>query len=393
MTVVREQEHHSASFLTPNAWSLSGRLAEGGENRSIALVPLPFFVGRRSGLSLTLSQQTVSSLHARLYVQDGRLFVQDLNSTNGTYLNGTRLLKEHVLEDGDLLQFADVALRVSRQVPDLPSNTRVENASDQAMALVQFDQLLMPRTLRPHFQAIVDLATSKVVAYEALARSRLIGLETPDRMFAAAEQVGLSAELSEACRREALEQSHAFPEPPHLFLNTHGSELAGRSLSDACIRLRKFAPTQELTIEIHETAIFNGIDIANLCRQLANHGISIAFDDFGIGQSRIAELAAVCPKYVKFDQSLVLEMHTADPARRRIIGGLVSAVRDIGILPIAEGIETAEVAEACRDIGFALGQGFYLGKPMSIENCVNAFHNPAGGKGSATVSLGEGRQV
>ena len=123
-------------------WCLYGRLNEDGESRTIPLTPLPFRIGRRSGLSLSLSHQTVSGLHAEIDLRDQQLFVRDLHSTNGTFINGTQLFGEQEIFENDLLQFADVAFRVARRLPDTRSHTRCANASDQALALVQFDRLL-----------------------------------------------------------------------------------------------------------------------------------------------------------------------------------------------------------------------------------------------------------
>ncbi len=197
-------------------WCLYGRLNEDGESRTIPLTPLPFRIGRRSGLSLSLSHQTVSGLHAEIDLRDQQLFVRDLHSTNGTFINGTQLFGEQEIFENDLLQFADVAFRVARRLPDTKSHTRCANASDQALALVQFDRLVEHGALAPYFQPIVDLTTNQAVAFEALARSRFVGLETPEFMFAAAAQLGRVNELTQLMRRKAVETSGLFPDaaPP-----------------------------------------------------------------------------------------------------------------------------------------------------------------------------------
>lgn len=76
----------------------------------------PFIVGRRRGLSLRLSNATVSGRHAELFVRDGALFVRDLGSTNGTFVNGEPIGDEHRLEEGDLLQLGDVTMGIYRQI-------------------------------------------------------------------------------------------------------------------------------------------------------------------------------------------------------------------------------------------------------------------------------------
>ena len=349
-------------------WCLHGRLNEDGESRWIPLSPLPFRVGRRAGSALTLAHQTVSGLHAEIDVRNQKLFVTDLSSTNGTFINGCQLIGQRELFDNDLIQFAEVAFRVVRRLPEMEAHTQCANASDTALALVQFDRLLDRGALTPHFQPIVDLSTNQAIAYESLARSRFVGLETPEFMFAAAAQLGRVSELTHLMRRKAIEASGLFPTPPHLFLNTHPSEGANRAFVESCAQLRTISPLQRLTIELHEAAITQVGEMAELRDGLAALDITLAFDDFGVGQHRLAELAEVRPHYLKFDRSLVRRLNAADTSRTRVIRGLVETVREIGIIPLAEGIETVEEAAACVDLGFVLAQGYFYGKPMPTEH-------------------------
>jgi hypothetical protein len=71
-------------------------------------------IGRAPGCSVALADDTfVSQLHARVYVRDGQPFVEDLGSTNGTFLNQSRLTKTMRLRRGDRLQIGQTVLEVS----------------------------------------------------------------------------------------------------------------------------------------------------------------------------------------------------------------------------------------------------------------------------------------
>ncbi|MGH9039418.1 MAG: FHA domain-containing protein [Acidimicrobiia bacterium] len=71
-------------------------------------------IGRAPGCSVALADDTfVSQLHARVYVRDGQPFVEDLGSTNGTFLNQSRLTKAQRLRRGDVLQIGQTVLEVS----------------------------------------------------------------------------------------------------------------------------------------------------------------------------------------------------------------------------------------------------------------------------------------
>src|SRR5450759_3085452 len=92
---------------TGQEWVLSGRPVENEDSRSFPLSSFPFRVGRRSGLSLTLPRNTVSGLHAEFFEIQQRLFIRDLASTNGTFVNGSRLVEPSKLQNRHILQFTD----------------------------------------------------------------------------------------------------------------------------------------------------------------------------------------------------------------------------------------------------------------------------------------------
>src|SRR5204862_2962779 len=108
--------------------------------------------------------------------------------------------------------------------PSLNATCQSENVGDLALALAQFEKLVNDNSVVPVYQPIVTADTGEIVAYEALARSRLFGLDKPAQMFQAAEYFHMEAELSRMLRHEELRASSAV-ELPHLFLNTHPSEL------------------------------------------------------------------------------------------------------------------------------------------------------------------------
>lgn len=79
------------------------------------------------------------------------------------------------------------------------------------------------------------------------------------------------------------------------------------------------------------------------------------------------ELAEVAPDFLKFDISLIRDIHLA-PQCQQMVAGLVRLVRDLGIQPLAEGIEQQAEAEVCRHIGFTHAQGYFYGRPVPAES-------------------------
>lgn len=354
----------SKQSSTRKEWVLSGRLVDGGEQCLFPLSPLPFCIGRKSGLALTLPRSTVSSVHAEFFETDQGLFIGDLGSTNGTFVNGTQLEGRRQVHNNDLIQFADMPFRLAENDPNSGSHTQRHNSCDQAIAVMQLDRLIAGGGAVPFYQPIVDLRTNRTVGYEVLSRSRLIGLENPKSMFLAADQMGLTVVLSEKLRSVGVDGCDVFSELPHLYLNTHPCELETESLLESCAELRRSAPQQRITIEIHESAVTNPEEMLALRSGLDALDMRLAFDDFGAGQARIAELLEVRPEVIKFDRSMIKNLHASDAAHRRFVAGLVAIVRDLGIVPLAEGVETREENDACIESGFLLCQGFFHGRPM-----------------------------
>ncbi len=69
-------------------------------------------VGRAPGCAITIDDTFVSQLHARVFVADGQFMVEDLGSTNGTFLNRRKVGPPEVLQPGDLLQVGNTVLEL-----------------------------------------------------------------------------------------------------------------------------------------------------------------------------------------------------------------------------------------------------------------------------------------
>lgn len=325
--------------------------------------PVPFSVGRKSGCSLQLPSKTVSSHHADLSIRDGQLVLIDRQSTNGTYVNGRRVTDIETLKADDLIQFADVAFRVRCDDHATASNTVAEDVCDQALALVQFDRLMERRLVTPFLQPIVTMDGLQTIGYEVLARSRMFGLESSAAMFGAAARLNMEVELSQMLRWEGIREGLLLPQPARIYVNTHPLELGQDGLIASMAQVRKLSAELPITLEIHEAAITSSTEMSELKKQLRDLDIKIAYDDFGAGQNRLAELCSAPPDVLKFDMGLVRDIDKAPPERIKVLSSLVEIVRDLGVEALAEGIENEAEAEVCASLGFTLAQGYYYGRP------------------------------
>ena len=346
-----------------SVWILSGSLSGTDNTQNYSLTPPTVRVGRKPGCDLLLSHPTVSGSHARFDMRQDELWLTDLGSTNGTFVNGKRLSGEVQVQEEDLIQFAEVAFRVRRNHRRSAASTVQGNVSDQALALVQFDRFMEQRLVIPHFQPIIDLATGSLLGYEVLARSKVIGLESCGAMFDIASRLSMEVELSRMLRWEGIREATTLPASPKVFVNTHPLELQREGLLNSMIMARQLTSQTQLVLEIHEAAIADPKQMRELKERLRDLRVELAFDDFGAGQTRLAELTEARPDYLKFDMSLIRGIDQAGPERQKLVHSLVGVTLDLGITPLAEGIETESEAEVCRQIGFALAQGYHFGRP------------------------------
>tara|TARA_R110002049_G_scaffold47902_1_gene138334 strand:- start:17152 stop:18267 length:1116 start_codon:yes stop_codon:yes gene_type:complete len=354
-----------STVVGEDVWFLSGATQPGDAVRHLPIDDHPYVIGRKSGVALKLQYKTVSSNHASLWVEDGKLYLKDLGSTNGTYVNGTRLEGETVVGEEDLIHFAEAPFRVLRQSPTgQTAGTLARNVCDEALALVQFDRMMSQKLVRPHFQPIVKIEDGESIGFEVLVRGSVFGLESVGAMFHAAEQLNLEVELSRLLRWEGIRVGRDLADRPMLFVNTHPREMEdGEGLIDSLVKLREMTGNTPMVLEIHEAAVTNPNLMNELSAAMRDLEIQLAYDDFGAGQARLAELIAAKPDYVKFDISLIRDIDTADEHRTRMLRTLVRMVRDLDIRALAEGIETIEEAECCKEVGFDLAQGFFYGRP------------------------------
>lgn len=353
-------------------WTLTGCVERDNSPQTIEIQRVPFRIGRRPDLELSLASRVVSGLHAELVDISGVLCLRDLASTNGTFVNGRRISNDTLLAQGDWIEIGDVHLRVDSGEFETPASpfgyhkTQFFDQHDLELANRGLMTLMERRELQPCFQPIHDLHGGDVFGYEFLARSQVDGVATPGEMFAAAERSGREVELSMLCREQGVEHSVGLPSKLPLFLNTHPHEKLVEDVVPQMADLRKVQPGRPLVLEIHEGAITEPGLVRTLRAELREIGVQLAFDDFGAGQARIRELICAPSDYIKFDAAFVRDLQEVSGDQVAFFRSIIDGVRKEGARTVAEGIETAQMVELCREIGFDLVQGYAMSRPMMM---------------------------
>jgi EAL domain-containing protein (putative c-di-GMP-specific phosphodiesterase class I) len=215
------------------------------------------------------------------------------------------------------------------------------------------------------FQPIVDVGNKSVFAYEALVRGpagqgarTVLDSVTDDNRYAFDQQ----------CRVKALELATA------LGVGRDGAMLSINFLPKAvyepraCIRLtletaqRLSFPLDKIMFEFTENEVIDTAHVSNIVREYKAMGFKIAIDDFGAGYAGLALLTRIQPDVVKIDMELVRGI-SKDVRRHTVVRHTVAMLRDLGIMPICEGVETGDEMEVLNAMGVSLIQGYLLAKP------------------------------
>ena len=213
------------------------------------------------------------------------------------------------------------------------------------------------------YQPIADLATGKVSHYEALARFK--GPQGTGETVKFIEAMGIANCLDLAVANKVLDLIDQHSQA-HIAFNISGETIgspAGFGMLAAILaKRRKLAP--RALIEITETAAIADLDAASKAIQaLRAMGYRVGLDDFGAGAASVNYLHAFQVDFVKFDGALIQKIGTSrrDDA---LLAGLAKLCSELGATTIAEWIETRDMADAARRLGFQYGQGKWLGVPL-----------------------------
>jgi diguanylate cyclase (GGDEF)-like protein len=230
------------------------------------------------------------------------------------------------------------------------------------------------KELIPYLQPIVDLKTNKIVKCEALARWPQANGDfiSPGEFIALAEETGLVNKIDLSMMKQAGDSITKTDPNLRVALSINVSpRLFGckdHSLEHWLILIEDLSKTLEITVEITERLLTDDSEksLEVLC-SLKKLGVKIAIDDFGTGYSSLSYLVKFPVDIIKIDQSFVCQIDSEDNTSNTLIETILVMAQRLDIKVVAEGIETVEQLKFLVDHGCDFGQGYLLGRPMTME--------------------------
>jgi EAL domain-containing protein (putative c-di-GMP-specific phosphodiesterase class I) len=232
-------------------------------------------------------------------------------------------------------------------------------ASDRAGLEAWFERALDDMWMA--FHPVLYACDGSVFGYEALLRTREPLLPGPSEMLDAADRLGESRRLGRLVRERAAIPMGQAAHGAKLFVNLHPRDLDDPELGSPDSLLGAIA--DRVVLEVTERAPLTNVErIREKVAALRMLGFRIAIDDLGAGYAGLTSFATLEPDIVKLDMSLVRNIDH-EPVKQKVVSSMVGLCKDMGLLIVAEGIETEPERDTLVGLGCDLLQGYLFAYP------------------------------
>jgi diguanylate cyclase (GGDEF)-like protein len=287
-----------------------------------------------------------------------------------------------LLRDADLALYAAKAAGKDRYA--LFDASMKQNDAEGVELELELSAALWDGQLFLLFQPIVELATRRVVAAEALLRWRhpRRGIVSPGQFIPLAERSGLIVPIGRWVLHEACRSAAAWIAAGHeigVSVNVSAQQLAHDEFTGEVRHALSESGIDPalLTLEVTETTIMRDVSAAGeRLEEIRALGVRIALDDFGTGYASLSQLQRMPVDILKADRSFVTAL--AEGHGRSLLEAIFGVAQALSLSVIAEGIETPTQLDALIEMGCEMAQGYLLGRPASASDLQrDATHVPA----------------
>lgn len=293
---------------------------------------------------------------------------------------GAALFPAHGTTADELLKAADIALYVGKAQrrgeislfePAMRADAQRRTSMLNVARVAVRDALVVP-----YYQPKICLSTGRIVGLEALLRWRddLLGVQGPDTIAAAFEDLGLAIAMSDrmlGCIADDMRRwiDRGVPPVP-VAVNLSPAEFRHDGLVDRITRpfRQRGVPFERIELEITETVLL-GRDTDRLAATLAtfhDHGFRIALDDFGTGYASLTHLKTFPVDVIKIDKTFVSNLR-AESHDAAIVDAIITLAKRLDMAVVAEGVEQDEQAEYLARRGCDYAQGYLYSEAVPAE--------------------------
>jgi EAL domain-containing protein (putative c-di-GMP-specific phosphodiesterase class I)/GGDEF domain-containing protein len=261
-------------------------------------------------------------------------------------------------------------IRLERQVYQgmQTAGDTVRNAEHQRKKQLtrELRDIIRRKKVTTLFQPIVWAQKSTVFGYEVLTRGLPnSSFRNSDVLFGFAREAKLAWALETVALEAALKRLRSFELDGKKFLLNLEAEMFEESEFRIHEMVSFFSEHRgNFVFELTERAAIEDYAVfRRLLDEFREKGIEVAIDDAGSGYASLEAIAALAPDYLKITKGLVSTL-ADEPIKQDLVKMLVDLAGKIGAKTLAEGLETVEEYEWCRDLGVDLLQGYYLAHPQ-----------------------------
>jgi predicted signal transduction protein with EAL and GGDEF domain len=236
----------------------------------------------------------------------------------------------------------------------------------------QMNEALERNEFSLHYQPKIAISTGKILGVEALLRwqSPVLGSVSPTEFIPIAEQTGLIVSIGEFVVKEALQFiGHCrknYDETLSVAVNLSPRQFREPGLVDFLqLSIEESGlPWEALQLEITEGVLMTGLAyIEDAIDTLSRRGVVLAMDDFGTGYSSLSYLRHFPFNVLKIDRSFVKGI-SDDHNDLELVDATIAMGHNLGMVVVAEGVETQEQLEILHHHGCDVAQGYYFSKPV-----------------------------
>ncbi len=220
------------------------------------------------------------------------------------------------------------------------------------------------------FQPAVDLATGRLLGFEALLRwnDPVQGRISPKELIPWAEANGYMTALNGWVLSEACAQAVRWRSEIQLAVNCSVFQLRRNEAAAAAAHALEYSGLHpdRLTIEVTETTLADH-GAADDLRAISRLGIQLTVDDMGSDWSSLENLQHFAVNTMKIDGSLIDGIDHAGGVNRAIVETIVKVSHSLDLCTVAEAVETAAQVAILREVGADVGQGYFFAPPLAAD--------------------------